>query len=379
MPSGNPTHFSIYRRAIELERLGRKIYHLEVGDPYVDIDRDVIDEMCLRAKMGYIHYSDPKGIVEFREGIVEYLADRIGVSLDVDNILVSVGSKTALYLILRYLFSQGDKVVVFEPTWGVYRLLAGDMGIEYVSYGTSLEYGWIPGRDVLDRLGDIDFDVLILLNPSNPTGRVYDESLVKDLIKIVEEKDAYIIGDEVYFDTAFGIDVFPSVLRYGYYKTLALYSLSKSHALSGFRVGWLVGDKDIIDKLSGVVQRIYTNVPVFIQFGALEALSNRDIVRRNRDIYRSRVDILAKTLSELGFRFYYPEATFYIFAEAPKTIVDVDSFIISLLEDAGVAVAPGMSFGDYGRFIRFSASIFEGLLIEAMDRLSEYMRKNNLA
>lgn len=375
MPNEKITHYSIFRKALELEREGRTIYHLEVGDPDVSIDPEIIDEMCSKAKMGFTHYSDSHGIIEFREAITTYIKDRIGVSREKENILVTIGSKTGLYLTLRYVLKPGNVIATLEPIWGVYRSLAREIGLQYISFKTKLEDDWMPTEEILNQIEKTNFDAFILLNPVNPTGRVWPKPLVDRLLDIIERKNAYLIGDEVYFETIHEESKnFPSSLRYDYKKTITLYSMSKSHAMTGFRLGWVVAEKNIIEILSNIVQYMYTNVPVFIQYAGVKALSKKEILSRTREAYKERVKIVANTLSKLGFKFYYPEATFYLFAKLPEKIINVEKFILGLLEHSSIAVAPGNSFGDYYRFIRLSSSSNEKTLNKAMYSLEQYFK-----
>ena len=364
----------IYNRALAMERGGRKVYHLEVGDPDISIDPMIIEEMYVKAKEGYIHYSESQGIEELRRCIVEYLYNKLNVSIDTDNILITPGSKTALYLFLNHFINKRRRVVVIEPAWGLYKKLVEELNLNYVPINTRMEKEWYPSNDSLDKLRKLDFKVLIILNPSNPTGMYFPNKIINEIMNIAEEKEAYVIGDEIYFDTIYNDKFdFPSVLKYQYKKAVGIYSFSKSHAMTGFRLGWIVGSRNIIDILRKRVQYIYTNVPVFIQYAGIKALMNRDMVKRNRKIYMKRVKILADPLRKLGFNFIYPKAAFYIFASIPSFLHDGNRFAYSLLDKTGVAVAPGSSFGNYQRYIRFAAAAREHVLHEAVEKLKDYI------
>ena len=372
------THYQIFNRALEAEEKGDKIYHLEVGDPDIEVDPEVIDEMCRRAREGYTHYSSPRGILELRKMITTYLNNRLGVERDPEDILVTIGSKTGLYLVLKYLVKPRESIVLLEPTWGAYRTLITQMEINYIPIKTHFNNTWMPTTKDLDNIRKMDFKAFLLLNPSNPTGKVLPRKIIDEIVDIVIEKNAFLIGDEVYFDTIFkGPKDYPSTLKYEYKKTVALYSLSKSHAMTGFRLGWVVSEEDILEKLKKGIQHVYTNVPVFIQYAGIKALSKTEIVEKNREIYRRRVEIMANALSKMGFKFHYPDATFYIFSMVPDGVGDVNKFALELLDEKGVAVAPGASFGGYNNFIRFSASAKEEDIKIAMERIMDYINENS--
>lgn len=367
-------HYNIFREAIKLEEQGVAVIHLEVGDPEIELGSDIINIMCKKAMEGHTHYSNPYGIVKFRESISEYLFDRLDLEIGIDQILVTPGSKTGLFLALNFLVGPGSRLVVFEPTWSAYKGLADSLSMEYISLKMSFSDNWIPNDDLINRLENIDFDVLILLNPSNPTGKLIPKKIIEKIIEITSSKEAILISDEVYFDTLFhDVDKYPAALKYEYENTIALYSLSKSHAMTGFRLGWVVTKKEWIDKLSRNVQYTYTNVPEFIQYAGVAALQNKIIPNFTRKVYMNRIAILADGLEKAGFRFIYPDGTFYIFAKMPDWIPDPNNFINGLLYEKGVAVAPGESFGGYNKFIRFSASVRDDKIREAINRINNYM------
>ncbi len=382
MPQDNRSlsqHYAIFRDALKLEEEGREIIHLEVGDPEIDSFQDIIDAMCTKAREGHTHYSSSYGIKELRKEAAHYLNEKFNSRLSSDNILVTPGSKTGLYLVLNLLLKPTSKIVVFEPTWSAYKGLAQTFNQNYVPIKTNIYDKWIPRDEHLGMLEDMNYDAIIILNPSNPTGKMIPEKIIDEIINISIKKDALVIGDEVYFETLFkDINEFPSITKYEYEKSIGLYSLSKSHAMTGFRLGWLATRKDWVDKLAKNIQYMYTNVPEFIQYAGVKALKNRDIPNKTRTIYMKRVEILSNGLLRNGFKFIPPDGTFYIFAEAPSHIKDTYKFIKGLLHDKGVAVAPGSSFGGYERFIRFSASVKEEKLIKAIDRIEEYIEVGNV-
>lgn len=370
------THYEIYNKALEIEKRGGEIYHLEFGDPDVSIDEDIIKEMYIKAREGYIHYSDPRGIEEFRRAISEYIYDRINVSVNKENIIVTTGSKVGLFLILSSLVKNGDEVVTIQPAWGTYRALTYKLGVRYMPINTRIEERWIPNNDMLSEMKKMNFKMLIILNPSNPTGTIIPKKIMDEIMNIAIEKNAYVLGDEIYFDTIYEDNFkFESILKYEYKKAIGLYSLSKSHAMTGFRLGWVIANIEIAEKLRRYVQLVYTNVPVFIQYAGIKAVKNRQFVERNKKIYKEKVKIMSETLRKLDFKYVYPDAAFYIFSELPPSLKDGDYFTLNLLEEKGVAIAPGSSFGEYQNYIRLSATPKTHVILEAMRRLEEYVEE----
>ncbi len=377
MDNNGITHYRIFRLAKELEEKGYKVIHLEVGDPYVDIDEEINNEMCRRAQKGYTHYSSPYGIDRLRDAAANYLNTSLGVEITRDQILITPGSKSALKMFLDVIDDIVETAVTLEPTWSAYEGLLDYHGIELETIKTRFENRWRPTEDDLTRLENTDFQLMILLNPSNPTGLKLDDKLVDKLVEIAISKEAIIISDEVYYQTIYkeeDIEKYPSILKYEYENTVSLHSLSKSHAMTGYRLGWIVTKKEWIEEMRRLVQYSYTNVPVFIQYAGIKALENPSIPKRLRRIYRERTLYMAGRLERLGFKFHRPEATFYIFASTPDSIRDTSTFILRLLNEKYVAVAPGSSFGGYNKFIRFSASYPKEEIAEGLDRIEDLLK-----
>lgn len=376
MDSKGITHYQIFTLAKKLEEKGLDVIHLEVGDPYVEVDDEINNELCRRANMGYTHYSSPYGIDELREAASKYLTVTLGVEAEKERILITPGSKSGLKMFLDIISKEVDTAVTFDPTWSAYEGLLEYHGIELKTLKTMYENRWRPTEDDLTELENMDFQLMILLNPSNPTGLKMESKLVDKLVEIAMNKNAIIVSDEVYYQTIYrdeNVKNYPTILRYEYEYTVALHSLSKSHAMTGYRLGWVVTKEEWIEKMRRLVQYSYTNVPVFIQYAGIKALENLSIPNRLRKIYRERALYMAERLEKLGFRFHRPDSTFYIFASTPEYVEDTSTFILRLLEEKNVAVAPGTSFGGYEEFIRFSASYPEDRISEGMDRIEELL------
>lgn len=378
MERGEATHYNIFKLAQKLEMEGKEVIHFEVGDPYIDIDEEINDELCRRAKMGYTHYSSPYGIDEFRVAVSDYLKNTLGIDINTDNILVTPGSKSGLEMFIEVVSKEVEDVVILYPTWGTYEWLLKYHGIRFKAIRTQYKNYWRPSEDDLTQIENIDFQMMILLNPSNPTGLKLDNDLMDKLVDIAMYKDAIIVSDEVYYQTIYDenyIEKYPSILKYEYEYGVALHSLSKSHAMTGYRLGWITAKKEWIDKMVKIIQHSYTNIPVFIQYAGIKAIKNLEIPKRLRTIYRDRTLYMAEKLEKLGFRFHRPDATFYIFAKVPDYITDTSEFIIRLLTDELVALAPGNSFGGYDRFIRFSAVYPKDKIDVGIARLANFLMK----
>ncbi len=367
------SHYDIFNAIKDMERRGLKVIHFEVGDPYLPINKRIIDVLYRKTLDGYIHYGSPYGLYEFRREILNYLWRKLGIEKGIDEILVTPGSKSGLKMFIELNRREISNAILIDPSWSAYRGILNMYNIKIETIGTRFEDGWIP-HDSLNKLEELDFHLLILNNPVNPTGAIYPKNILDTIMDIVAEKDAYIISDEVYFETILDRgNRHSSILGYEYEKAVVLFSLSKSHGLTGFRLGWVVAKDEIINRLARIAQYSYTNIPEFIQYAGIEALNDDGYVERVRRIYGKRVNILSKGLRRLGFKFVEPKATFYIFAKPPLEKDKINEFIYRLVYEKYVGVAPGSSFGGYNDFIRFSAGIYEEDIYEGLERIEDLL------
>jgi aspartate aminotransferase len=221
---------------------------------------------------------------------------------------------------------------------------------------------------------------MIVLNyPNNPTGKYFPEKIQDSIIEIAKKHDLYVLSDEIYAEFAeytntptSGVS-FKSVLEYNYQKSIITKSFSKSYAMTGYRIGWVVAEPSIIDKMSKLQALSLTNVPEPIQYVALQALKSEEAVAENSRIIKSRLDVLVKIAKDIGLEFIEPDGAMYLFAKTKYKNFDATKFSEKLLE-RGVAIAPGEGFGDYKEFFRITA-INESKLIEGMKILDTMLKE----
>ncbi|HEW94334.1 hypothetical protein DRN84_01560 [Candidatus Geothermarchaeota archaeon] len=368
-----PPHYRIVNISREIEQKGIKIIHMELGDPELDTDKRIIDTMYEAALKGHTHYGDARGLPEFRDAVSRYLNRRLKLDLTRDNVCVVPGSKSAIYMSLKTLADGPAKVGVVEPTWGIYYSFIRDLGYDAIPIRLKYENKWQVREEDLKDIGKLDF--IAVINPSNPTGVVWDRESIELILEKATRDDAYLIADEIYFELIYSNKKFISFMHYNYEKTVGLYSFSKTFAMTGFRIGWIASyDKDIINRIARGYQLLLTNVPEFIQYAGIKATDLDDVIERNRGIYMERTYFLVNGLKRLGFEFVEPEAGFYIFSKVPNPYNDSYQFALDLLHKARVAIAPGTSFGDYPGFIRFTTALKIETLKEALKNIEEFMK-----
>ncbi len=363
------THLSVFLKAKALEEEGKKIIHLEVGEPDFQPPKEVKTALEEVYDKGYGKYGSPKGITELRTALAHHTNQLENDDYDEENIMVCPGARFAVYLAITTLLNPGDEVIVIEPAWPAYKECALNAGIKVRTIKTTLETRWEPSIDQINNAINENTKMIILNYPNNPTGKILPKKIQDNIIEIAREYDLYVLSDEIYSEYA--NDDWKSVLLYGYEKSIITKSFSKSHAMTGFRIGYAIAEPSIIEKMSKLQALSLTNVSEPIQYVALEAL-NAD-TSENTKIIKSRLDALKESTKDIGLEFIEPDGSMYLFARTKHKNFDATKFSEKLLEH-GVAIAPGEGFGDYKEFFRITA-INETRLMEGMTILDTVLKE----
>ncbi|NMJ67527.1 MAG: aminotransferase class I/II-fold pyridoxal phosphate-dependent enzyme, partial [Marine Group I thaumarchaeote] len=285
------THLSVFLKAKELEEQGKEIIHLEVGEPDFQPPKEVKTALAEVYDKGYGKYGPVKGITELRTALAHHTNQLENDDYDEENIMVCPGARFAVYLAITTLLNPGDEVIVIEPAWPAYKECALNAGIKVRTIKTTLETRWEPSIDQINNAINENTKMIILNYPNNPTGKILPKKIQDNIIEIAREYDLYVLSDEIYSEYA--NDDWKSVLLYGYEKSIITKSFSKSHAMTGFRIGYAIAEPSIIEKMSKLQALSLTNVSEPIQYVALEAL-NAD-TSENTKIIKSRLDALKES------------------------------------------------------------------------------------
>ena len=363
------THLSIFLKAKSLEQQGKKIIHMEVGEPDFlppTIVKNALNEVFDK---GFLKYGQAKGMPVFREALAKYVSKKFNTNVTQENIIVSPGARFSIFTAITTLLNPGDEMVVIEPAWPAYKDCALNAGIKVRTINTTLEQKWEPSVEQIKSTINANTKMIVLNYPNNPTGKILPEKLQDEIIEIAKENNLYILSDEIY--SQYAKSNWKSILSYNYEKSIVTQSFSKSHAMTGFRVGYGIADAKIIEKMAKLEALCLTNVSEPIQFVAMKALEAD--TSNNTNTVQSRLDVLAQKSNEMGLDFVSPDGAMYIFARLNKEGFDGVQFANSMLEK-GLAVAPGEGFGDYKNFIRISACQNQETLIEGMNILRENIK-----
>ena len=363
------THLSIFLKAKSMEREGKKIIHMEIGEP--DFSPPQIVKKALEEVFdkGFLKYGNAKGLPSFRSALAKYSSDKFGATVTQDNIIVSPGARFSIFTTITTLLNPGDELIIIEPAWPAYKECALNSGIKVRTITTTLEGKWEPAIEQIQKVINANTKMIVLNYPNNPTGKILPEKLQDEIVNVAIKNNLYILSDEIYSQYAF--KKWKSILCYNYNKSIVTQSFSKSHAMTGFRIGYAIASPEIIEKLSKLEALCLTNVSEPIQYIAMKALEAD--VSNNTNTVQTRLNVLIEKAREMNLDFVTPDGAMYLFARVNQEGFNGVQFANNLLEK-GLAVAPGEGFGKFKSFIRISACQNEKILMEGMNILSNMMR-----
>ncbi|MDR2203752.1 MAG: pyridoxal phosphate-dependent aminotransferase [Nitrososphaerota archaeon] len=354
--------YEINEKALKLEREGKKIIRLNLGDPDMSTPSEIVEAAYASMKAGNTKYSSSYGEQKLRQKI----AEMHGVKTE--NVGITPGSKWAIFSTIFLTMKNGGNIIIPTPYWTAYDLIAKTIGAKTKLLKTEMETNWKVNLDDLEKLIDNETKMIILNNPNNPTSKIMDDKTLDGIVEIANKKGIIILSDEVYGAIAFNKT--KSILDYGAdSKHILSNGFSKTFTMTGWRIGYIVANKMLIDQVTKLNQITFNNVPVFIQDAATKGLElHKQIAENIKAKYKQRADLASKKLGEAGFKFTQPDAPFYLFPK--REGLDGEKFTLNLL-DNGVAVAPGTSFGDYQEHFRISLTAPDNEIETGLDKICE--------
>ena len=363
------THLSVFLKAKQLEKEGKKIIHMEIGEP--DFLPPIIVKNALSEvyEKGYTKYGDSKGMSEFRDRLAKYATEKFETQTTSQNILVSTGARFSVFLAISSLLNPGNEIIIIEPAWPAYRDNALNSGVKIRTIHTTLEGKWEPKIEDIENAINQNTKMIVLNYPNNPTGKILPSNLQDKIMDLAIKNKLYVLSDEIY--SSYTYKPWKSILTYGYERSIITQSFSKSHAMTGFRIGFAVSSPDIIEKMSKLQALALTNVSEPVQYVAMKAL-DADTSQNNK-IIKERLDSLIKKAKNMQLDFVEPDGAMYLFAKVRKDNFDSIEFTNKLL-DLGVAIAPGEGFGNYQGFVRISACQPEDTLNQGLQIIEDGLR-----
>ena len=364
---------SVYARAKELERQGRSIIHLELGEPDFHPGVSVIESATKALAEGKDRYCAVAGLPALREEIASYLQHTRSLTVSPDNIVITPGCKIALFLAMMALLDPGDEVLYPDPGFPGYASIARGLGAVPVPFELAARNRFQPDPVELASKITARSRMLITNAPGNPTGTVYTDDVQRALAEIAVQHDLWVLSDEIYARIIYGGE-YKSMLRYPgtEERTLIIDGFSKSFAMTGWRLGYAVAPPAVVPALALLAVNTYTCVAEFTQYAAIDALRDREgsTPRMVGEFSRRREQFVRDLNGVPGLRCQAPDGAFYAWVDITATGLAAEEICQILLEDAGVAAIPGAAFGAAGKdFVRFSFASSTATLHEAVERI----------
>ncbi len=355
---------------------GVDVINLGIGDPDIPTPDFIVNKLVEAVKNPIYHsYPEYSGCREFREAVARYYKKRFNVLIDPETEVVALlGSKEGIAHIFFALVNDCDFTLVPDPQYPVYKLATALTGGVPYPMPLLAPNGYLPDLTVIPKEVAERSKILFVNYPNNPTGTVANLEFFQKIVDYGIENEIVVCNDNAYSEFTFDGIVAPSILQAeGAMRTaIEFHSLSKSYNMTGWRIGYAVGCREVISKLKKMKENIDSGVFTAIQIAGIEALENGDEFAKSMcKIYENRRNIAMKELKRCGFEFTVPQGAFYIWVKVPKGYTS-KQFSNMLLEKTGVVVAPGSGYGQSGEgYIRISLTIAEERLKEAFERISQ--------
>jgi len=367
-------------RAQQMQAQGREVVHLEVGEPDFATPQPVIDAGIESLRAQQTHYTSATGLPQLRQMLSDYYARRFSLDINPRRIIITPGASGALQLALISLLDVGDEVLLSDPGYPCNRNIAQLLGIVTRSLPVSAEEGYqITPAHIETHWHDATRAAMVA-SPSNPTGTRINEQHMRALIDAVAAKRGHLIVDEIYQGLVYGVEDITALSFSD--DVFVINSFSKYFGMTGWRLGWMVVPEAFVDSIDRMSQNLFLAPTTTSQHAAIAALSDetRVILQQRRAEFQQRRDVLLPALEALGFRIAVkPEGAFYIYADCSAITDDAFSWCHALLEHTGVAVTPGIDFGDFAAstHVRFAYTRPVEQLQAALSLIGNYINKTN--
>jgi aspartate aminotransferase len=380
--------FTYLAKAREVsERKGIKVISFGIGQPDLPTFSNIVEAAKVALDRGLTGYTETEGIRELREAIADYLNQRYHAGVKPNEVIVTTGTKTAIFLAMASYIRPGDEVIIPDPTYPAYPELTKFFGGKpvYVPLTFNLEDGFRLNLKAIEDAVSDKTRAIVLNNPHNPTGAVFRPSEVSRLLEVAKDHGLLVIVDEIYDNFLYEEGVFKGILelepdwrRYIIYTN----GFSKTFSMTGWRLGYLVASGEVIEPLRRLAANTYSCPPSIAQWAGVEALRNEASWRASKamiELFKRRRDVMYNELRRIpGFEVWRSEGAFYMYPRVKgvldKLNMSVEEFANWLLEEHGVVILPGTAFSEstMGKeYVRLSFALDEKLIIEGLGRVRE--------
>ncbi len=362
-------------KAKELKREGKDLVLFTAGEPDFNTPQEVKEAAIKAINEDFTKYTKSSGIFELREGICEKLRKDNGLSYSPDEIVVSNGGKQALFNALGAILNPDDEVIIITPAWITYFPQVKLWKARPVKVKTFPENDYLPKKEDIENAVNDKTKAILFNSPNNPTGAVYDLKTIEMLAEVAIKHDLYVIADEVYEKMVYDLPHISIASLDGMReRTITINGFSKSHAMTGWRVGYSAAPLEISKEISKIQSHTTSNINSIAQKAALKALSVD--TQYMMDEYRKRRDLISDLLEKANFDFFKPKGAFYVMINVNEFLNDhksTEDLCMELMEKAGVAMIPADAF-DMKGFVRLSFATSQEMIKEGVRRLTEYLK-----
>ena len=367
------------RKFFDIASEMKDVISLGVGEPDFDTPWHIRDEGIYSLEKGRTFYTSNSGLLELREEICKYIKRRCGITYDAKSqVIITVGGSEAIDIAMRAMIDPGDEVLIPQPSYVSYEPCAILAGAKPVIIELKNENEFkLTKEELLDAITD-KTKILVMPFPNNPTGAMMTRVELKDIAEVCVEKDIFVLSDEIYSELTYSGDHCSIASLPGMQeRTILINGFSKGYAMTGWRLGYACGPREIIAQMTKIHQFCIMCAPTTSQYAAVEALRNGDKdVAMMRESYDQRRRFLMNEFREMGLPCFEPYGAFYVFPCIKEFGMTSEEFAFALLDAKKLAVVPGSAFGDSGEgFIRISYAYSIEKLRVAMGRLREYVQE----
>jgi len=375
--------FKLLDKVKKLEVEGKKIIHFEIGDPDFRTPENISNAGIKAIKNGFTHYVSSSGLTEFRQKICETTEVSRGFKPNIDQVLVTPGANIAIFYAISCIVNPGEEVIVPDPGFPTYfsTIKMCNTKAVHVPLLESNKFRMNP-KDIENSITE-KTRMIIINSPQNPTGSVMTKEEIRMTYEIAEKHDLYLYSDEIYARMVYKDSVFnsPSVYDKCQERTIISNGFSKAFAMTGWRLGAVIGPSNVVEKMKLLLETTSSCVPPFIQKAGIEAIEGEQTSQKSMyDEYEQRRNIVVDGINSIhGLSCITPGGAFYVFINIKKTGMTSESFCDYILEDAGVAILPGTSFGEFGEgFVRICYAVNQDKIKNALERIKKSISKLDL-
>jgi aspartate/methionine/tyrosine aminotransferase len=377
---GTETAFEVLAKAKALEKQGKDVVHLEIGEPDFDTPKNIKDAAEKALKASYTHYTPSAGMPELRQAIAEYISGTRKLDVKPEEVVVTPGGKPIMFFSILALVNPGDEVLYPNPGFPIYESLINFVGAKPVPIPLKEENEFSLDPEYVKKMITKKTKMIILNSPENPTGGVVTREQLKVIADCIKDRDdAFVLSDEIYSRIIYegkheSITQFPGMKE----KTIILDGFSKTYAMTGWRLGYGVMRKDLAEKVAQLMTNSNSCTNAFVQLAGVEALKGpqKDAEKMVAE-FKKRREVIVDGLNNIkGITCKKPHGAFYVFPNITGTGMDCRKLGDHLLYNAGVAVLPGTSFGKFGEgYLRLSFANSIENIKKALDRIEKSLKK----